>query len=354
MKKALKVLLFLAITAMIVIGGMQLIKKKKAEEAQTPKAKVYPIVAKTIVPKLSQLKLTLPYLAIVQNDKDVMLSSRIAARITTIEKSGTFVHKGDVVAILDTTNIQSSLSSVQNQINAVTLALANLNHTHARTVKLLNVQGASVEQSQKELTMIAATEAKLAGLKQHIIALKNNLSYARIISPVEGVIAKSMGNPGTMSMPGKPLIQISAKNGFYLMVRVPTDVHISSVVFNQKEYPATPLGNTFHGLAEYKVFIGNAHLTNGDRIEVDVVTYEGKGTLLPFDAILNRDGKSYILVDAGGRAQAKEVHILKSAEQGVMVSEALENKKIVVAKPDILLKLTSGYSLNSYTQTAEE
>jgi len=66
---------------------------------------------------------------------------------------------------------------------------------------------------------------------------------------------------------------------------------------------------------------------------------------LPFDAILNRDGKSYVLVVNDKRADVREVHILESAEQGVIVSESFDNEKIVIAKSDILLKLTSGYAL---------
>ena len=146
-------------------------------------------------------------------------------------------------------------------------------------------------------------------------------------------------------MPGKPLINISAKNGFYLMIRVPSDLKIKAVVFNSKTYEALPLGSTSAGLAEYKVYVGADNLTSGDRIEVDVVVFDGKATLLPFDALLNREGKSYVLVIKGSHAAAEEVHILQSAQQGVVIKEALEGKEIVVAKPDILLRLTSGYAL---------
>ena len=98
-------------------------------------------------------------------------------------------------------------------------------------------------------------------------------------------------------------------------------------------------------MAEYKVYTGDSKLTSGDRAEVDVITYNDKGILLEFDALLNRNGKSYVLVVNGNKAEAKEVHILDSAEQGVVVSESFNGEKIVIAKPDILLKLTSGYAL---------
>jgi len=345
MSKYLKIGLSIAVIAALGVAGVKKIQAAKAADAGMQKAKIYPIVVSTMAPTVVDAKLSLPYLAVVQNDKDVMLSSRIAARIINIKNSSTSVKKGDVIARLDTTTIKSNLKSIENQISAANIALKNLKATHKRTTDLLNVQGASIEQSQKEATMIATTEAKIAGLKQKEIELNNNLSYAVITSPVDGVIAKSMGSDGAMSMPGKPLAQISAKNGFYLMVRVPTDINIKGVSFNGKDFPAIALGSTFHGLAEYKVYTSDSKLTSGDRVEVDVITYKAKGLLLPFDALLNRDGKSYVLVVHGNKAEAKEVHILQSAEQGVIVLEGFNGEKIVIAKPDILLKLTSGYEL---------
>ena len=345
MSKYIKIGLSIVVIAALGVAGAKKIQAVKAADAQMPKAKIYPIVVNTMVPKIVDAKLSLPYLAEVHNDKDVLLSSRIAARIISIKKSGTSVKKGDVIARLDTTSIKSNLKNIQNQITAAKIGLKNLNATHKRTSDLLSVQGASIEESQKEATMIAINQAKLAGLKQKEIELKNNLSYAVITSPVDGVIAKSMGSKGSISMPGKALAKISSKNGFYLMVRVPTNINIKEVSFNGKDFPATPLESTFNGLAEYKVYTGDSKLTTGDRVEVDVITYNAKGLLLPFDAILNRDGKSYVLVVNDKRADVREVHILESAEQGVIVSESFDNEKIVIAKSDILLKLTSGYAL---------
>ncbi len=345
MNKYIKIIIALIVVVGLGIAGVKKIKEARAHDANLPKAKIYPIVAKAMSPKISAVTLTLPYLAEVANDKDVKLASRIAARIEMIKPSGTRVKKGEVIVRLDTTTIRSSLKSVQEQIQATKVALANLEATHKRTLDLLKVQGASIEESQKETTMIANTQAGLNGLKQKEIELQNNLSYAKIVSPVNGVISKTFTNQGSISAPGKPLVAISSKNGFYLMVRVPTDLPIRGVKFENKFYAATPLNTTYHGLAEYKVYTGDAHLVSGDRVQVNVVVFNQKATLLPFDALLNKNGKSYVLVINGAQAEAKEVNIIQSAQQGVVISQNLKGKQIVVAKPDILLKLTSGYAL---------
>ena len=343
--KFVKIIVFVAVVATLVALGAKKIKQSRKQDASQPQAKIYPIVAPVLSPKEQKVMLTLPYLALVKNDKDVKLASRIAARIDMIKPSGSHVKKGQIVVKLDTTAIESKLKSVKEQIEATQIALSNLEATHKRTKELLKVHGASIEQSQKELTQIASTKAKLNALKQQEIELQNNLSYATITSPVNGIISKTFAARGSVSLPGKPLMAISSKNGFYLLVRVPNDIPVLGVKFEGKFYDATPLNTTFRGLVEYKVYTGDTKLISGDRVQVDVVTLNQKATLLPFDAILDRDGKSYVLIVNGNKAEVKEVHIIQSAEQGVAISSDLEGKKIVVAKPDILLKLVGGYAL---------
>ena len=345
MSKIIKIVVGILVIVALVFVAITKLKEKREANETVSEATIYPIVVDSLVPKESNVKLTLPYLAEVQNDKDVKLSSRIAARILMIKRSGSHVKKGEVVVKLDITNIKSTLASLKEQLQAAKIALKNLEATHKRTLELLKVHGASIEESQKEASLIANAQATIVTLKQKEIELKNNLSYATIISPVDGTVSRRFSNRGALSAPGKPLLAISSKNGFYLLVRVPTEMPLVSVDFAGKEYSATALGSTFHGLAEYKVYLGKKKLTTGDRVEVSVVVFHQKAILLPFDAILNRNNKSYIFVIKGNKAKAKEVHIVQNAEEGVVVSEDLSGKKIVLAKPDILLRLVSGYSL---------
>jgi len=321
MKTILKV--FAVILVIVALGflGAKKIKQARLADKESKKPKIYPIVVKTYKPKIKQTILTLPYLSLVKNDKDVKLSSKIAARIEYIKPSGSRVKKGDLVVKLDTTNIKSALHSIKEQINATQIALQNLKQTHKRTLDLLKVQGASIEQSQKELTAIANTEAKLNGLLQKEIELKNNLSYATIISPVNGVISKTFASIGSISAPAHPLVAISSKDGFYLLVRVPTDLKIDGVIFDNKFLKATPLNTTFQGLAEYKVYTKKANLISGDRFEVDVVVFRGKGLFLPFDTILNKNGKNYVLIVNKDKAVLKEIHIIQQIHHYLQMTQ---------------------------------
>jgi len=331
MKKIMKTLLILIAVALIVIVAIRTLQERRARNAQTPPATIYPVVVNAFVPKVSNVTLTLPYLALSMNESDVKVSSRIAARIEKIKKSGTHVEKGEVVATLDTTDLLA-------KIRAKKVALLNMERSHKRTEDLFKVKGASIEQLQKE-------QSAIAGMKAELDVLKNQLGYATLTSPVTGTVSKAFAAEGDMAMPGKPLLQVSANSNFSLLVRVPQDLKPKAVLFEGKRYALYNLKTTFHGLNEYKAFVDEQNLTAGDRLEVDVVVFENAAALLPFDTILNRDGKSYVLLIEKEHAVPQEVHIVQSAEQGIVTKEDLAGKKLVKAKPDILLRLLSGYRL---------
>jgi biotin carboxyl carrier protein len=330
-QKILRILIILLVIAAAVIGGMKLIKAKRAKEASTPVAKVYPVLIQSMVPKVSDVSLSLPFLATSMNEEDVTLSSRLSGRVEMIKKSGQSVKKGEILAKLDTTDLMA-------EIKAAKISLVNLQKSHARTKALYRVKGASIEQLQKEQSGIASLQAKLK-------ALQNQLSYATLEAPVDGTIAKAFVTEGTVAMPGKPLLQINADEGFSLVVRSPSDIHPKALVYEDKVYPLFALGSTFHGLNEYKAFVHVPGLTTGERVSIDVIVYQGKNVKLPFDAILNRNGKSYILLIDGDHAKAQEVHVLYSGQEGIVVKENVAGKQLIVAKPDIMLKLLSGHAL---------
>jgi len=340
-----KIISVVAIVIIVILGVFAIVNAKR-KEASLPIAKKYGIVVSTIKPELKNVILTLPYLAQTENDKDVKLSSKVTARVKYIKPSGSKVKKGEIIARLDNTSIQTNAVSLNSQIKATETALKNIEATHKRTKELLAIKGASIEQFQAEESNLEAMKAKLESLHQNKIDINNTLTYATITSPVDGVISKTLVNKGDMCLPGHPVANISAKNGFYLLLRIPTDLNIYGVNFNNKNYPAVDLNSTFNNLEEYKVYVDAEGFITGDRIEVNVIVFKGTSIKLPFDAILNRNGKSFVLLKENNKAKAEPVTIIQTGENGIVISnQNIVGKEIVVAKQDILLKLLGGSNL---------
>ena len=343
MRKYLNYIVVLAAIAIVVIGGKKLIALKQHKEASIPVAKTYSLHIKAIKVQPKNNRLTLPYLALTKSNDDVKISSRISARINYIAKSGKRIKKGQVIVKLDQNDLKSKLNALNSQIESKKIALKNMLSTHQRTLELLKVKGASQEQSDKEITNIVTLKAALNGLEQNKIALENTLSYANIKAPVDGVVTR-LANIGDIAMMGKPLVSISANSNSYLLIRLPSDIKATAVIFNKKLYKINALNTTSNGLLEYIANIDESVVAN-QRVDVDIVIYDQKGYMLPHDAILNRDGKSYVLVVKDHKAVAKQVKIVANAQQGVIVDNISNEDMIVVAKQDILLKLLTGINV---------
>lgn len=344
--KALKI--GIVISILIVLGAILILIKAKKDEAKLPSAKTYSITVSTFKVEKQQVSLTLPYLAQTQNDMDVNLASKIAARVDYVKNSGVFVKKGEIIAKLDATSIEANQKSIESQLAATKTALKNLEATHKRTLELLAVKGASIEQSESEESRIAELEAKVESLTQSLNDVTNTLTYAIIKSPVDGMISKNTVNVGDMIMPGQPVATISASSDYYLMLYVPSNVKVYRVIVDNKSYPAIPLNATMNGLTAYRVNVEPGGMMTGERVEVNVEVFNGVGIKIPFDGILNRDNKSYVFVKENDKAIPTEINIIQSGEDGAVISNNdLAGKEIVVAKQDILLTLLSGATLKT-------
>ena len=344
--KALKI--GIAVGVLLILAGIFVLIRAVKSENALPIAKTYAVTVYTINVEQKQVKLTLPYLGITQNDMDVNLASKISARVEYVKNSGAFVRKGEIIARLDATTIEVNKKSVESQLSAARIGLKNLQATHKRTLELLAVKGASIEQSEMEENNIAELGAKVESLTQNINDINNTLTYAIIKSPVDGQISKNTINSGDMIMPGQPVATISAGSDFYLMLYVPANLKVFSVNVGNKNYKAILLNTTLNGLTAYRVNVDAPGMTTGERVEVNVVVFDGNAIKLPIDAILNRDGISYVFVKDKDKAIVTKIDIIQTGEDGVVISNnELAGKEVVVAKQDILLSLLSGAKIKT-------
>ena len=342
MKSIIKVIVFILVVALLVVGGIKLIKNKKSSEAKSAVANEYAVIVSSMNPKMEDTTLTLPTIALSGSDSNMVVASKVAGRVLFAKKSGDIVKKGDVLVKVEATSLKATASSIDNSINSAKVALANAVKSHRTTAKLLKIGGATREQYDAEQVKIDSLKAKIASLKAKKINTLDNLSYAVVKASSDGVVAKSMVSAGDLAMPGKPLIKLTSNSKSYLIVRLPKEA--KALIYEGEEYALSSLNTTFNGLNEYRADI-NKFLPAGQRVDASVVIFKGRAIKLPHDTILNRDGKNYVLVLNGKSVTPIEINIVASAQEGVVVDTNLEGKSIVVAKPDILLRLIGGYPL---------
>ncbi len=350
----MKKIIWILLAVLLIGGGVLAVKKKKQTMADIPPMKLYHQIVETVTPTTENILLTLPAMAEVRSDQDVELSSKLASRITSMVKSGDTVHKGQVVVTLDHEDLLAKKEAIALQTGALEadifaqqVALKTAVASHARTKELLDVRGASVEQYDTEKSKIAALQANLKGLTSKKSILEQNskevvnlISYAVIVSPIDGVVSSTSANAGVIAMPGKPLLSIQADSGKYLLIRSAGTLQPTEVLFETVRHPLVPLNHTFKGLDEYRADVETKN-SSGERLPVRLVVFQGSGALIPLSALLQKEGESLCFIPEGDKALPVSVKVIAAGTEG-MVVEGLLADQVIVAKPDILLKLLAG------------
>ena len=350
MKKLIGISVSVLIVIGLILGAVHLVKKRQAEDAKFKTATMYPIVVPVVKPKSGHIVTTLKYLALVKNSKETLINTKFAGKIEYVANLGQKVKKGEVVAKIDPTPLKTKLKEVNENINSLKnliqadiVNLQTLKATHERTKKLLKVNMASIEQYDVEKAKIASLKAKLKADKNKLntlYAMKkdilNELTYAVIKSPVNGIVSAKFLNKGDNAFPGKPIIKIASNKGNYLFI--PLADNYKEIIYKNKKYPLIPLHSTFNGVPVYKANVNDPNLITGEKIDIKVVTYDGEGTLIPYKTLLSINGKNYVFDRNGNPIK---VNVLATGNEGVVVSNNLP--EIIEADPDLLLKIKAGY-----------
>lgn len=361
------------VIVVLLVGGVAVLKIRKHALAAAKPPKVLAVHVNAVKLEPAEITLTLPVMAEVRSEKNATVSTKVTGSVTEVIKhEGDRVKAGDLIARIDDRELKDKISALnlklpnigyeidsqKSRIESLKISLKNAVDTHKRTQELLNVKGASIEQSQKEESEISllTSEIKTAenGLQalyiQKSITRKNiheieaSLSYTLISSPVNGIVSAAFVSQGEIAVPGKALFSISSDEGNYFAVHLPAGMEAISLKVGQESVRLYSLDIADpNGLRQYRAQIPKGlRFVSGEIVDASLVVFSGRATLVPLDAILNREGKQIVFVYEKGKTSPVFVHILKSGKEGAILDAPLEDKILIVAKPDILLRLLTG------------
>jgi len=369
----MKKIVTIVLVIVLVLGAVMLLKKRKAQLAHDTPAAVLPVVVQSTKLTQDRVTLTLPAMGVVGSELSSTLSTKVSGRVVAVfRQEGDKVQPGDVLARIDATELAAKKESLglkraglayeiagkQEELQSLRTTLDVARETHQRTLELLAVKGASVEQSRQEEATIAQLAARISAGENGIASLGKNkeilledekelqslLSYTDITAPTCGTVSRREVMVGDMALPGKTLFRIAACTGQYLNISLPASLLVSRVLWRGRCLPLSAKNQaTTSGLAQYAAPMPeNAASMEGQYVTVDLVIFEGDSVLLPMDALLSTDGRTSVFVWENGRAVQTPVTVMARGSEGVVVAEKLDAKTVLTAKPDILLRLATG------------
>ncbi len=351
MKIVITIIITIAILASLAAGGYWWYTKKSDPQAQGTPVRVEPALRGELIEIVSAP-------GIIQPDHKVSISARVSARIAELPKKECDpVKKNDVLVVLDSKDLKAQLAqaearksaqeaqikvsearieSAKAQIVASEVDLADARRDLERQKKLLassDVSQSTVDSAQAKVDRLvaglASAKESLEADRRNLLVMhhnleaaaadisraEDNLSYATITSPIDGVITKlnaKVGEvvmTGTMNNAGTVILEVADLSQMLMVAKV-DETSVANVQVGQTATVRTPaypdeiflgkvrtvaLAHTDDrdGTKYYKVEI--LLDTNGKRIQsgltadVDIETRRHQNVIkIPSQAVLGR------------------------------------------------------------------
>jgi len=190
----------------------------------------------------------------------VIASRMMAPIIAVLVRPGDSVRRGAALVNLDARDIRAASArsasafdaagraadAAESDIRASEAALRIARLTHERIASLHATRSATSQELDQARASLSAAEAQLAGATARAAAagaardeaqaaMRGALvtaSYAVLTAPFDGVVAERAADPGTMAMPGAPLLTLEDTSRLRLEVRL-DESRASRVVLGQ-------------------------------------------------------------------------------------------------------------------------
>ena len=187
----------------------------KADSVQTT-----PVRAAPVIRGLLQLSSQYPG----ELDADTSdLASRISGRLNSVEvRIGDRLAAGDVVAVVDDTDLQNQLKVAQVQVEVVEAnsqrVVARLRVTEGeleRMERLFRELLISAQQIESNRSSVRALEAELKAMaaqkrqaQARVDLLSQQIQETKVRAPFTGTVGERYLDPGTFVQPGTPIIRL--------------------------------------------------------------------------------------------------------------------------------------------------
>jgi len=295
--------------------------------------------------------------------KQVMVATRLMGYIKSIAvKEGDIVRKGDFLFEVDPSDITSMINQAragvlqaQNGLLMAKLAYADAEKDFAR-FKNLYKQGAvskrtfdkmqlnmNIKSSQVKMAEAMLAQAK-AGLEQAMAQLK----YAKVYSPIDGVVVRKLSNVADMALPGRPVVILSDLKS----VKARAFVKSEDLKYLERGQDAMlyfpDLGKRIKAKVESIILSGDPathsylvkfkfpyhrEILPGMYVKIKVFVGEKEQVVIPYNAITSRNGMVGVFVNENGVAKFRRVKILSQIGGNVAVSNIEEGEEVVVMPP---------------------
>jgi RND family efflux transporter MFP subunit len=206
---------------------------------------------------------------------DPTISAEVSARVLSVAaRPGQQVKKGDVLVLLDPTDLALQRREAKAEVARVEALLENQQRVLERNQALVEKNFISKNALDDVSTQKSVLKNQLEATRSRLASIEHNGSKTRVIAPVDGIIEKQIVSPGDFVNIGSPLMQIVSNQRLRAHLPFPERV-ASKIRPGLKVRMTTPTSNeaVISEVREMKPLIGEGN--RAIDVMADVIAQDG-------------------------------------------------------------------------------
>ena len=327
-KKIIIRLISIIAVVVLVIKGKGLLESRKAEIANEALPSSGSVTVPVVKAKEGTMQNRVPFLAQVLSDKSIKLSTKLAGYVEKIfVEEAQKVKKGDLLIRIDAIELNSNIAALKATLNAQSNDLELAKSIYARNQKLFAIGGLAKEQLDISRVSLKAKSSTMENTKQKIAQLEHQLSYLKIVAPFDGEIDAIFLHEGDLAASGKAILSMSNSKKKLLFSYAPvqhTLIKKEQDVFMQNEqtgYVKSIYTASKNGLISAEVTLTKEIvLPTGSSVNIEVLTDEAKGCIVPSDTILHKKESTFVMSYAEGKFSPVKIKVKMENANNVLIS----------------------------------
>ena len=338
----------------------------KQQTAQQPMASTYPLM--TLAPE--DRTLTVSYTAVIEGKQDVEIRPQVSGFVTDVlVKEGAKVRKGETLFIIDTIPYAATYQQAKAAVATAEAQMATARLTLEGDEELYREKVISDFQLQTTRNTYNTAVAALAQARAQEASAANNLSFAKVTSPVDGVAGMTSVRVGALvsASMAEPLINVTDNSQMYVYFSLPEKEVLGltrqygSIDKTLAAYPAVSLtlnaGSVYEeegeidvisrmvdkatGTVSLRAVFSNpdGRLMSGGSANINIPYTRTGVIVIPQEATFEIQDKIFTYKVVDGKAASTQIKVFKiNNGREYIVEEGLNEGDVIVAKGAGLLR----------------
>ncbi len=192
------------------------------ETADRPGDDLAPVRVETAVAALERVPVIVEATGSVEPWKRISPGTKIMGRVDEVlVEEGDRVHRGQVLARLERRDLDAAVRQAEAAVAMAKANLANMEAQYNRIVAL-HEKGSATQKNLEDVTAgYTVAQAALQQAEANLNAAKVMLSYAEVVSPIDGWVVRKMTEVGDMAAPGMPMFVVEDLSRVKVTAQVP-------------------------------------------------------------------------------------------------------------------------------------